>query len=557
MNAIQYINKLTTAKKNKVNKLTVREVEEETKNNFIAFVDDETQSFDVKLKMVNDEVLESSCDCKLKDAFCIHKTALLLHLSGDSTTVTTKTTRKKKAPKLSESQILLQDLGLNEITNWLSTILTQNKEVEMQFLMHFSKKAVSYEVDDIEKLISSSFTSIMAKRKKIELNELKKILELLNKVLAPVFDYLQMQIDKKKAFVLIISLIENLAAQNLKYTVPGTRFPKYIFSVIEKFALIFNQLQDEDAWKKQVTVFVDDLFNLEFTIGNYYLEILKHIHDTAKPNRKKFVSACIKKNLLEYIEEDFTLRLEFNSILLDIVVENNDFETVTEYFTIYPYENAFNIKFLNALKNIHPEQTIAYCSKCISRNSKIDYNLPYLLILEEIFTSQKNFKNVALVKHDKFQIDPNFEDYQFIQQHLDDKPYLSKFRANTLSRLRNSFHKHHKYIDVYFEILNDEKNYAKMWDVIKQDDIPLSILNKYSDVLFKQNHIFLLQSIAKSLIEFLPNQLNSIDLENAKNFVFEHYSTVNIKNILQDLWIKQYAYYPESYRTALFKKFDI
>ena len=361
-------------------------------------------------------------------------------------------------------------------------------------------------------------------------------------MLAPVFDYLQMQIDKKKAFVLIISLIENLAAQNLKYTVPGTRFPKYIFSVIEKFALIFNQLQDEDAWKKQVTIFVDDLFNLEFTIGNYYLEILKHIHDTAKPNRKKFVSACIKKNLLEYIEEDFTLRLEFNSILLDIVVENNDFETVTEYFTIYPYENAFNIKFLNALKNIHPEQTIAYCSKCISRNSKIDYNLPYLLILEEIFTSQGNFKNVALVKHDKFQIDPNFEDYQFIQQHLDDKPYLSKFRANTLSRLRNSFHKHHKYIDVYFEILNDEKNYAKMCDVIKQDDIPLSILNKYSDVLFKQNHIFLLQSIAKSLIEFLPNQLNSIDLENAKNFVFEHYSTLNIKNILQDLRIKQYAY---------------
>ena len=202
--------------------------------------------------------------------------------------------------------------------------------------------------------------------------------------------------------------------------------------------------------------------------------------------------------------------------MLDIVVENNDFEAVTEYFTIYPYENAFNVKFLNALKIINPELTIAYCSKCISSNSKIDYNLPYLLILEEIFSSQKKFKNLALVKHDKFQIDPNFEDYQFIQQHLDDKQYLSKFRANALSRLRNSFHKHHKYIDVYFEILNQEKNYAKMCDVIKQDDIPLPILNKYSDVLFKQNQIFLLQSIAKSLIEFLPNQLNSIDLENAK-----------------------------------------
>ena len=252
MNAIQYINKLTTAKKNKVNKLTVREVEEkEIKNNFIAFIDDKTQSFDVKLKIVNAEVLESFCDCTLKDSFCIHKTALLLHLSADTATIATKTIRKKKTPKLSESQILLQDLSPNEITNWLSTILTQNKEVEMQFLMHFSKKAATYEVDDIEKLISNSFTSIMAKRKKIELNELKKILELLNKVLAPVFDYLQMQIDKKKAFDLIISLIENLAKQNLKYTVPGTRFPKYILSVIEKFALIFNQLQDEDTWKKK------------------------------------------------------------------------------------------------------------------------------------------------------------------------------------------------------------------------------------------------------------------------------------------------------------------
>ncbi len=557
MNAIEYINKLTTGKKNKVNKLTVREVEEETKNNFIAFVDDELHSFDVKIQLVENQIINAFCDCESKETYCLHKTAVLLNLLDNEPTTTLKSPRKKKTVKLNEAQEILKQLDNNEISTWLSMVLSNNKEIEMQFLLHFSKKTLSYEVADIEKLIVNSFTSIMLKRKKIELNELKKILELLNKVLAPVFDYLQTEITQQKSLTLLSALVEALIIQEGKYTVPGTRYEKYIRSLIEKFALLFNNVQDEDAWKKQVKAIVDDFFNTEILIGTYATDLLAFTHSFAQTNRKKFISECIKKNLLEYIEDDFTLRLEFNSILLDIVTENNDFEAVNEYFTIYPYENAFNIKFLNALKNINPELTIAYCSKCISSNSKIDYNLPYLLILEEIFTSQNNLKNLALVKHDKFQIDPNFEDYQFIQQHLDDKEYLSKFRVNTLSRFRNLFYKEDVHVDIYFEILHNEQNYKKMLEVIEKYMIPFRVLNRYLDILFNLDHISLLQNIFNRLIFIAIEEQPNENFNETQAFVVKHYSQNDIQLILNDGWFKKYSFYPKYLKLDILEKFKV
>lgn len=557
MNALQYINKLSTSEKNKVSKLTVRELEEETKNIFIAFVDEGTHSFDVKIELNKEEVLHAFCDCTLKEAFCLHKTAVLAHIFQNKTSVTTKRQPKKKIVKLTEAQQILQELSVNQLTEWLSLVFSANKEIELQFLMQFSKKTLSYEIEDIEKLVANSFISVMVKRKKIELNELKKILEILTKVLSPVFDFIQTQITHKKAFDLFTGILNSLVNQELKYTVPGTRFPKYINSVIEKFALILNQVQDNDAWEQQITELVDAFFNSEFQTDNYSINILKHTHTLANSAQKKYISKCVTKNLIESIEEDFNLRIEFNEILLDIVIENNDFETVSAYFTTYPYQNAYNIKFLNALKNSNPELTIDYCKNCILRNTKVDYNLPYLLILEELLTQQNNYSELAKVKLNKFVLEPNFDDYKFIMLHLEDKNYLPKFRVNTLSRLRNLFYKQENHSDIYFEILNDEKNYKKMQEVIKQDLIPLAVLNKYLDVLFTQDSVGLLQSVAKNLILSDMDDIMDDDFSQTHDFVTSNYSKKLIVTIVEDFWEKFYYYYPESTKSNLLKKFTL
>lgn len=555
MNALEYIAQLNSTQKNKANKLTVRELEEETKNVFVAFVDDETHSFDVKIQLVKNEIISAFCDCNSKETYCIHKTAVLLNVLEKKPKETLKSSRKKKAIKLNEAQEILKQVNPNDVNEWLSMVLSQNKEIEMQFLLQFSKKTLSYETEDIEKLIVSSFTSIMLKRKKIELNELKKILEILNKVLAPVYDYMQTQITQKKGLSLLIALVETLIKQEAKYTFPGTRYPKYIHSVIEKFALLLNQVQDEEAWEKQATTIVDDFFNAEFSIGTFSTDILTFTHAFAQPKRKKFISECIKKNLLEHIDEDFNLRLEFNEVLLDIVIANDDFDSVQAYFNTYPYQNQYNIKFLNALKNSNPELTIDYCKDCINRNTKIDYNLPYLIILEELLAQQKNYSELAIIKHNKFLIEPNFEDYQFIMLHLEDKPYLPKFRSNTLSRFRNMFYKQDTHVDIYFKILDDEKNYKKMQEVFQKDMIPLRVLNHYLDVLFTQNNVSLLQTIAKYLIAERFGKPETDAFEKTYTFVVNHYSQNEIHTIINDFWMNMYSIYPQSIKLNLLEKF--
>jgi hypothetical protein len=66
----------------------VRELEEESANNFIAFVDDKNESYDVKIsidKLKN--LIKHQCDCKSKQAICEHKLAVYLSI------------RKKQVPE--------------------------------------------------------------------------------------------------------------------------------------------------------------------------------------------------------------------------------------------------------------------------------------------------------------------------------------------------------------------------------------------------------------------------------------------------------------------------
>src|SRR5690606_5950247 len=123
----------------KIQQLKVRELEEEPKGTFIAFVDDNEASFDVALTIENNDLKQHSCDCHLKDLVCIHQLAVLFYLTNQAVSVK-KVRTTKKAPKLTEAQNLLQQLDLQDVKGWLHQFFIANKEAEIQFLLAFSKK---------------------------------------------------------------------------------------------------------------------------------------------------------------------------------------------------------------------------------------------------------------------------------------------------------------------------------------------------------------------------------------------------------------------------------
>ena len=63
-------------------KCEVREYDEMEKNYFVAYVDEKNESYDVSTR-INTEgnFIESTCDCKNADNFCLHKTALIIHIT--------------------------------------------------------------------------------------------------------------------------------------------------------------------------------------------------------------------------------------------------------------------------------------------------------------------------------------------------------------------------------------------------------------------------------------------------------------------------------------------
>ena len=83
---------------------------------------------------------------------------------------------------------------------------------------------------------------------------------------------------------------------------------------------------------------------------------------------------------------------------------------------------------------------------------------------------------MAYIKRMKFWEDPSIENYIFIAENDEDTEALKKLRNRILSGLRGSFYSYPENTELYFAIMDYEKNYKKMLDVINRD-VPTSIIN--------------------------------------------------------------------------------
>jgi len=557
MKAAEILDKLSATKKNKIAKLNVREVQQQADGSYIAFVDDDTESFDVCLTLKNTEVTSHSCDCGSAETFCIHKTALLLNITDSITAKTPgKKMRTKKAAKLSPAQQILQDLSLPQITSWLHDYFSKNKEAEMMFLLEFSAKTINFEIKEIQEIIQKAFTSVMAKRKKIELNELKKIIQYLEQSLEPVFQYMQSLIAQEKAFLFLEEIIISLNDKYHKYTVPGTRLQKYQLAIVEKYTLMLNNLQDSSLWKAQIDFLMERFFNVDFGKG-VIVTVVANMYANADKEQRNIISSLISRNLNEFSNEDFKLPLEAEKVLLQIVVDNGDLKSCHAYFTTYPYENGFNIMLLEALKDIDPDRVLHYCYQAVALNTKAEYNVPYLKIMEHIMevNSMPN-KHLAQVKHDLFSMEPSYEAYAFIQQYLDDRVYLQKFRNNVLGRLRNMFSDNDAYKKIYLQILAAENNYVKMQEVVKVTPMSLELLKPYIEKLMEVNRQAVLTALANHVVNCCIESEQITDFDTIRMFVKEHFASADVMSVLITFWNSGFYYYPESMRIKFFKVFE-
>ncbi|MEZ0452589.1 hypothetical protein ABTW24_13380 [Sphingobacterium thalpophilum] len=74
MKISQILAKQSETKVTQAKKLAFRELEEfERKGNFVAYVDEGTESYDVNIQLDKDIIVGHSCDCGRRETYCIHQ----------------------------------------------------------------------------------------------------------------------------------------------------------------------------------------------------------------------------------------------------------------------------------------------------------------------------------------------------------------------------------------------------------------------------------------------------------------------------------------------------
>jgi len=515
MKISQILAKQSETKLTQAKKLIFRELEEvEGKGNFVAYVDEGEESYDVNIQLDKDVIVAHSCDCGRRDAYCIHQIAILLMLSS----ATKKNTKSAHGKKVKESEQLLLMLEQEVLASWLLELFKSNKDIELQFLLKFGKNKHEYQETDVAKILKDAVASVVGKRKKIEASEVKKIVQIWEKALEPFWEYLALNIGNEKIIDLFSAVYNTVL--DLEYSVfyTGTRFRKFIETGNSKIAGIIAHVDSDIQWGALTNTYWDKMWTEQNSQGGM-LELFIQVYQSSTTERKRLLADKIENLIASLLEGRYHMSVAVDGFFLDVLLENNMFEDNADYFVPRQWEAKYNLKLIEAIKDLDPNKAIDYCNRVIAGNVNPTYNDPFLEILADIYTDSGNFSKLASIKMEKFSSAPNIADYVFIMDHSNDEELNKKFRTKTLSMLRNGMG-YAGYDELYFRILEYEKNYKKMLEVIDYRISP-AVLLKFWKYLYALDKLGFLRALAVHVqIDYrtYPSDLEQLILKIMENY---------------------------------------
>lgn len=527
MKISQILAKQNETKLIQAKKLAFRELEEvESKGNFMAYVDEGEESYDVNIQLDKDVVVSHSCDCGFRDTYCIHQMAILMQLlpGGRQAPATKRNTKTTSVKKIKESEQLLLTLEQETLSSWLLELFQSNKDLELQFLLKFGKSQKNFQQQDVAKILKDAVVSVIGKRKKLEASEVKKIVQIWEKALEPFWEYLALNIGNEKIIDLFPAVHAAIADFEYRLFYTGTRFRKFVELNNSKIAVIINNIEAEAFWIKLIDVYWDKMWTAEGMFGEMFgLFVL--IYHNSNADRKRFLAIKVEKLVTELSTEGLHHSVSIDDFFLDVLLENDLFGDNLNYFVPQHWEAKYNLKLIEAVKDFDIEKAIDYCHFVIQGNVNPAYDTAFYDILEELYSAKDDVDNLSKIKLAKFNLDPNIVDYMFIMGNCTDEELKGKFRTKTLSLLRNNM-VYPEYADLYFRILEYEMNYKKMLELIDYRIGPSTLL-KFWDYIYAVDKLKFLHAIANNLqIDYRSDQP---ELERLISKITESYNLEEIK----------------------------
>lgn len=340
MKVADVIKSISTKEKNRVIQLPVRELEQEGKGSYVAFVDDREHSYDVQLSIQASKITAFTCDCPQGETLCLHKIAVLIATQENKGTTTVIAKRKKK--KLTETEELMLRIDKEAITGWLSDVFKKNKPLEQLFLLTFSTEEKQYTTEQVKEMMEQTIKSVAGRRKTLEGANVKKLLDLMNIALDPVKQFVTTNLNKSIAYEIYVVVIETMTDFQNRIHTYSKKLDAFYDDYVEWFAITINTIQVEDVWQKVVKEhivrsFIQAQEKSKIAYRTYNDNLVKQIYLSATKNQKTFVVDELKHCILTMGLVRKNLDIDYVLFLKEMALDEDIYEEVESFFKIEKY----------------------------------------------------------------------------------------------------------------------------------------------------------------------------------------------------------------------------
>ena len=514
----------------------VRECDEVDKNSFVAYVDDGTESYDVSIKIGKGKVVEKhDCDCGGTTPFCKHKLALLQHIDADP-----KPEKKvRKVAKLSPTALLLESADTEKLKLWVLELIKKNKDIELSFLHHFSEEKKKYTPEEIREISLEAVKAVIGRRKNIEAGEVKKIVDVWTTIHKPIIDDYISDVSDKNAFLNFDAIINIVFTQQIFYVVSSNKFFKYIETLLLKIIEPINKVVYEPSWELAVGHFNKKIFSGDREIKKLYLTFLTSLLTISSDERKNKLSFAMLEQFKVYVSGEKYQLVEYNLTMLGIAESNDLFIQYHTCFKPIHYQFEYNIKLINIfIEYGYYELAEQFCKQQINNNSYSKYDFSYFILLKKIYTSTMDDKKLAYVYSVMFNQTYDFNEYNFILEHIEGEENRNKWMKSVRQNALNDAKAYNKKaMNFYFELLNSENNFKKMLDTLTSFR-SYELILKFFEPMYQANK--------KSFLETIIMKNYSYSFSGGKY-------RGEKEEILEELLQKVIKFYTLEYITTLFE----
>lgn len=469
---------------------TVRECDEESKGQFVAFVDQADQSFDVSVNINSkQEITAIACDCSKGDGLCQHKFALLLHLSGNEKVTTPKLVKNK----ISAFDRVFENISHNDLKNWLLQVFEKDKALKEEFLQVFTEYEVKILTKvEIEKKLKELQKAVIGTRKNIETSEFKKLMMLWeNFAIAAIKPYLEnptLLIHFEIFYYISETLHNQIRPISTKTFTPFHNIQKKMNDLASQ---AISALLDNDAFEKSVNVFIHHLMTGGISYNTVILSLSYDTFVQVDEIRKNVILDLVVPKYISFHTSNKYGDAEFTKTVLKMVCESNNFGKYYDAILPISYANNFNVDLIELLIGIQKyEKAIKICNSIISSNYYPEYNLPYWILLKKLYIATNNVAGALKIKGELLPITGNFEDFVEIYESMPDSPERKAWRAQLLSKHRNKA-KNGEFPNsdqFCIKMAAYDKNYARLIDYLREYNLVQNFVPFLDDMLdFNKN----------------------------------------------------------------------